>query len=607
MFGLGRKKGGVKLSEESRQQLVERFQLAQAAGDRGEWEEALNLTRQVMALRPEFPDGLFLMSRSLHALGRTKEAQALLGPMIKSAPYDGELQFLFADTAQARGQWGAAMKAWEQALRSTPANQECAQRFMDCAIKSKKLVKAARTLKELAVQTGLPGLMSQAAELYYKANMPKEAEAAAQAALAMPVPQVERGITQSAGPTPPSAELEDAFSALTQFTAPEPEKINPADLLEGSEEDAMVDLEALARKLEEEAPPPEESQTGELANSSSLNQAETGQTDNSLSGLLKIEYLPEFSPESDSPTPPPAKQKIDDDDDKLFVDSAYPDDDQDDLPMAIPSPAPPAPGTDKLETQTIIEQATECLAQGAAEAAVDLLRSHPDAYADDVSGIRLLAMAYGQLGDPRAALEAYQSLLVLMPDATWALYQAACLAFELERGREASDLLARATAIDPLYVEAWAKLGSVADYLGQLDEACDAYQTAWGLGWQAEETLLRLAHILENRNELEPAGKIYLQLLAQSPDSYEALLGAGRLASAQGRHGQALVFLEQCRQVSPEDLDALRLLAKTYGFLERWNDAAGLWALLITFVPQDQEAQAQLRFARTQLAPAILS
>ncbi|MDH3523356.1 MAG: protein kinase [Acidobacteriota bacterium] len=204
-----------------------------------------------------------------------------------------------------------------------------------------------------------------------------------------------------------------------------------------------------------------------------------------------------------------------------------------------------------------------------------------------------------------------RELLTARPTENMAAYQAYLQAEEAwqnpqdwERLTRAGELYARATELDPSFVEAWARRAQVAAF------------RVLAFSWrQGEDPVLRLAEAEEHlaraeaidpdasivrlargyvaywgRREYEPALREFLALEKLQPNSSEVAEGIGYILRRQGKLREALDQMERAYRLDPRDLQNVSAIAETYGALRLFDEAIRWHDKAIEIAPDNESA-----------------
>jgi tetratricopeptide (TPR) repeat protein len=86
-----------------------------------------------------------------------------------------------------------------------------------------------------------------------------------------------------------------------------------------------------------------------------------------------------------------------------------------------------------------------------------------------------------------------------------------------------------------------------------------------------------LARAQEEDGDLDEAAQTFRQVLALEPNLAPAYEGLGRIFVTQGDYGAAALALQRCREIQPDRLSAIRLLAQVREREGRAQDSLNLW------------------------------
>ncbi len=138
----------------------------------------------------------------------------------------------------------------------------------------------------------------------------------------------------------------------------------------------------------------------------------------------------------------------------------------------------------------------------------------------------LASVRLGQLGRARAAFE---RALELWPGDPVPRLELAALAVEAEDLAEAEGHLEAALRADPLNEQAWAELGRVRYQRQRYDGAVDAFRRLIQLDGGLTLSLLWLGRALRRADRDDEAERVYLELLENHPETFEAFLQLGHI------------------------------------------------------------------------------
>jgi tetratricopeptide (TPR) repeat protein len=202
--------------------------------------------------------------------------------------------------------------------------------------------------------------------------------------------------------------------------------------------------------------------------------------------------------------------------------------------------------------------------------------------------------AMGQLhsGDGEAAAETCRRALAIEPDQVDLLTLLGVSLLDCRRPREALEPLQHAVECAPRFARARENLGQALLQTGRLDEAVKELQQAAKLDPSSDTARLKLAHALAALGSGEEADAVFEEAFRLAPER-------GQLATA-GEHlreGRARECERICRELlarQPDEVNALRLLAKVAGEAERWGKAELLLLRVLALAPGFHEARLDL-------------
>ncbi len=158
--------------------------------------------------------------------------------------------------------------------------------------------------------------------------------------------------------------------------------------------------------------------------------------------------------------------------------------------------------------------------------------------------------------------------------------------------------LQQAVRLAPGFVRARENLGQALLQQGALAEAVDHLQHAAALDPGSESVRLKLAHALAGMGDADSADRMYEQAFALSPHRGELAQAAEHLRQEQPQECQ-----QTCLRVlssAPDDVNALRLLAKAAGEQGRWVRAERLLRRVLVLAADFHDARLDLARALKQ-------
>jgi len=128
----------------------------------------------------------------------------------------------------------------------------------------------------------------------------------------------------------------------------------------------------------------------------------------------------------------------------------------------------------------------------------------------------------------------------------------------------------------------WFAAGQTYQTLALFDDALQCYKTALTFAPNHTDSLLNLAKLHLQRQEVEPARKIALQMSSKPDLTAMANYILGKIALSEGKTAQALTMLKNAAELNPHSLDLWLALADAY---QVSNNALGLQQALQQAVP----------------------
>lgn len=159
------------------------------------------------------------------------------------------------------------------------------------------------------------------------------------------------------------------------------------------------------------------------------------------------------------------------------------------------------------------------------------------------------------------ALACYDRLLTLAPGTTEVHVNRGVVLHELGRFEEAFASQDRAIAIDPHLAEAWRKRAAALIPLDRAEEAVESADRAISLEPDNPDAHATRGAALMALEQAGDAAASFMQALALKADSIDARLGLARLASEQGRFGEAEQLFEAVRRDDPGNVGSLQGLS----------------------------------------------
>ena len=180
--------------------------------------------------------------------------------------------------------------------------------------------------------------------------------------------------------------------------------------------------------------------------------------------------------------------------------------------------------------------------------AVALVKQYPKAS----HGHRVLGVIQLQLGQNKAAQQAFETCLSLVPNDAETHSSLATALHNLQQYDAAVENYNRAISLAPDYAEAHNNLGNTLLSLAKTDEAITSFKQAIDLNPDYVEAIYNLATALQTSKQYELALTYFNRALSIRPDYADALLNRGLLALAQKDYRQALDDFDQVHSQEAE-------------------------------------------------------
>lgn len=161
---------------------------------------------------------------------------------------------------------------------------------------------------------------------------------------------------------------------------------------------------------------------------------------------------------------------------------------------------------------------------------------------------------------------------------------------------------------NPNDANAWRLYGFVAEKVGQIQFALDAFGKAVSLAPNAPEMHFSLANALRVAGKLDLAIEAYRAALRINPNYADALINIGIALSNSGQRSEAETHWKRALELDPNDIDATTNLGNHYRAMGRISDAIAFSERAIKIKPDATAAMNNLAFAYQQagrLADAI--
>ncbi len=186
--------------------------------------------------------------------------------------------------------------------------------------------------------------------------------------------------------------------------------------------------------------------------------------------------------------------------------------------------------------------------------------------------ISLRGNALLKLGQAQAALDWFQQQMASLGRLPQLLHGAASCLLALDDGDAACAMLTELSQSAPSYAPAWAELGHIERHREQFAKAAEYYERAARLQ-PSRENRFNLAHCLYGADKIEPACRVYLDLLQQYPDDHLIHNNLGRLYERIGRVDEAATHFQCAVDLQPNHATPLCNLGRMLLGLGRLPEA----------------------------------
>ncbi len=202
------------------------------------------------------------------------------------------------------------------------------------------------------------------------------------------------------------------------------------------------------------------------------------------------------------------------------------------------------------------------------------------------------AMRSLHAGDAEAAVETCREALAVAPNNIDLLTLHGVSLLDCRRPREALEPLQHAVDRAPRFARARENLGQALLQTGRLDEAVEQLQKAALLDPSSDSARLKLAHALATLGSGAEADAVFEQAFQLAPERGQLAMAGEHLREGRPRDCERI-----CRELltrQPDEVNALRLLARVAGEAERWRQAERLLLRVLALAPGFHDARLDL-------------
>jgi superkiller protein 3 len=200
------------------------------------------------------------------------------------------------------------------------------------------------------------------------------------------------------------------------------------------------------------------------------------------------------------------------------------------------------------------------------------------------------ALEYQRAGRYKEAVELYQRVIRLSPNAEGAYYNMGLAYASLGQLQEALAAFRQTVNIDPKHYQAYWGAGNVYLAAKQYADAASAYEHSVGINPNFADGYVGLGNARFSQRQYREALGEYNRALQLEPNNGFAYRGLGLAYYNLKQFADALAALQRSAQVTPNDPDVYDLLGAIYNELGRPEDAVAASRRAISLRPDDASA-----------------
>jgi tetratricopeptide (TPR) repeat protein len=220
---------------------------------------------------------------------------------------------------------------------------------------------------------------------------------------------------------------------------------------------------------------------------------------------------------------------------------------------------------------------------------------------EDVDLQLALASARLAAGNPAGALDALRVARERAPQRADVLKLEGDIAQGLGHLQAAQQAYQAALALDPGLVQVQVELGKVLEARGDQRAAEASYRAALEILPTHSAAVLALASLYRRTGAPRGAVNLLVDLLTEEPSNVEALLSLGRALMEDRRLDAALQVLRRVLAFDEKHVGAHFFAGVVLAQLKRYREAVGLWERVIALDPAGPFAQEARKHTRTAL------
>ena len=268
-------------------------------------------------------------------------------------------------------------------------------------------------------------------------------------------------------------------------------------------------------------------------------------------------------------------------------------------PISFPDPRFDELWRHNVSREGQIKAGTEAMRDGDPRRALNAFQTALDLFADDPVTLYNVGMALVELGDNAGAEKSLRAAIALKNDYRQPHYSLAVLLAARNDLEGAERHFQRVAEIDPADLETRTRLAEVLTRLGRPEEAIESLRDVLAVDAALPMAQLALGAAYQTAGNAEAAWPMLLEVLEAAPGAPEerseahyrlALLAETREGSASGRDGNdAADHLEQAIELTPDFAEAHALLGRVLARQERYAEAASHYARALARDPANGE------------------
>ncbi|MCB0638336.1 MAG: tetratricopeptide repeat protein [Lewinella sp.] len=225
-----------------------------------------------------------------------------------------------------------------------------------------------------------------------------------------------------------------------------------------------------------------------------------------------------------------------------------------------------------------------------------------DANPDDLSDIFLVeSLVYEQREDYERMFYALKAALKANPRNDEALERIWLCTSLCRKYEESLELYRWIIDEHPYSYLAWHNLGHGYAYLGQIDEAIEAYEYAFLIKDDFEDAYYDFADMCYEARRYEKALETYQEILERFVIDSELLVRIGECYHRLGQHETARKQLERAARLDPHNDEVFFLIGECYASQERWQKACEFYNKAIRMEPEREDYYSALAEAGFEL------